>query len=136
MARFLILDSEALSALANPRERGAQARRAQAVLASAHRCDALVRVPAPVLVETCRGTARDAAVSRVLRHIPVVPTDTQIARRAGALLDRHGLDSRHAVDAIVVATAIRLGGGLVATGDPDDIRLLASGFANVRVVAI
>ncbi len=136
MAGVLILDAEAVNSLANPRERGVQAKRAQAVLTSAHRRGALIRIPAPVLAETCRTRGRDAAVGRLLRLVPVVPVDARIARRAGALLGRHGLDSSHAVDAFVIATAIGLGGGLVATGDPDDLRRLADGYANVRVVAL
>jgi hypothetical protein len=32
-----------------------------------------------------------------------------------------------------IATAIRLGGGIVATGDPDDLRSLARDHGNVKV---
>lgn len=34
---------------------------------------------------------------------------------------------------MVVATAVRLGGGTVATGDPDDLGALAAGYPNVKV---
>src|ERR1700733_9849900 len=34
------------------------------------------------------------------------------------------------------ATAIRLGGGIVATGDPDDLRSLAREHANVKVQSL
>jgi len=41
-----------------------------------------------------------------------------------------------AIDALVVATAIRLGGGIVATHDPDDMRLLAARHLNVAILNI
>ena len=137
MARNLILDSEAISALAHATTSPKAAKRAQAALASALGMNALVRVPAPVLAEVCRGDGRDAAVQRVLRGgVAVVPTTEAVARRAGALLSACELDSRHAVDALVVATAIRMGGGIIATHDPNDIARLAAGFANVKVAEI
>ena len=43
---------------------------------------------------------------------------------------------RSGVDAVVVATAIRLGGGIVATGDPDDLGPLARDHANVKVQSL
>ena len=49
MAETLILDSEAVNALAHAAERGLLAERARAILAVAHEKRALVRVPAPVL---------------------------------------------------------------------------------------
>jgi len=60
-------------------------------------------------------------------------TRTATAKVAGALLFRDGLDSCHAVDAFVVASAIRLGGAVIATGDPDDITSLARDHGNVTV---
>ena len=41
--------------------------------------------------------------------------------------------SEMAIDALVVATAIRFGGGIVVTLDPDDIRLLAAGQPSVSI---
>jgi predicted nucleic acid-binding protein len=138
VARTLILDSEALNALARSRERPALALRARAILAVAHEEQALVRVPAPVLAEVCRGGARDAPIDHVLneRGIVVAPLTASLARRAGALLARARLGSAHAVDAFVVATAIELGPAIVATHDPNDIKRLSSGVRDVRVVAI
>jgi hypothetical protein len=40
-----------------------------------------------------------------------------------------------AIDALVIATAVRFGGGMVATHDPTD-RRLAAGYPNVAVVEI
>lgn len=67
------------------------------------------------------------------RGIRAITLGQATARRAGNLRHRDRLDSCHIVDAIVVATAIRLGGGIVATGDPDDLRSLAREHANVKV---
>ena len=60
-----------------------------------------------------------------------VGLDLRTARTAGQLraLARRG----SAVDAIVVATAVRLGGGVVATSDPDDLAALAADHPNVKV---
>ena len=137
MARFLILDSEALSALVHASRRSVETSQAQAVLTSAHRLGALIRVPAAVLVEVYRGRKDDAAVDHVLKRIArVVPAGQSIAKLAGGLLSRHRLDSAHAVDALVVATAVRLGGGLIATHDPRDMTRLAQGYPNVKVLAL
>jgi predicted nucleic acid-binding protein len=138
VAQVLILDAEALSALAHATRRAVCAQRARAILTVAHETGAVVRVPAPVLAEVCRGGSRDAAVERVLggRGIVVVDLTSSMARRAGALLAAADLDSAHAVDAFVVATALTLGGGTIATHDPGDIRKLASREPSIRVWAI
>jgi predicted nucleic acid-binding protein len=134
MPGVFVLDSEAVSSLASPGERSVAFARAQAILASAAKKGARVFIPAAVLVEVYRGTRRDAAIDRVLqRDRRVVPLDHGIARVAGGLLGRDGLDSCHTVDASVVATAIRLGGAIVFTGDPDDMRSLARDHPNVIV---
>lgn len=134
---FVVLDSEAVSALASPRERGVAARRAQAVLVEAERRNALIRVSAAVLLEVYRGGARDAAIDRIV-GLPgrVVSVDRPIARLAGSLLSRRRLDSRYAVDALVVATAAILGPSLILTSDKGDLEALASALPHVRVVAL
>lgn len=137
MSSFLVLDAEAVSALASARERAVAARRAQGVLAEAAQRNALVRIPAAVLCEEYRGGRRSAAADRVVgRANRVVPLDQRIARTAGGFLDRDGLDSCHAVDASVVATAVRLGGAVVLTGDPDDLRALARENQNVAIIPL
>ena len=138
MARALILDAEALNALARASERPVLAHRARAILGVAHEEGALVRVPAPVLAEVCRGRPADASVHRVLngRGIVVVDLVASTARRAGALLARARLGSAHAVDAFVVATAIEFGSAVIATGDPEDMGRLSAGLRDVRVFAI
>jgi predicted nucleic acid-binding protein len=93
---------------------------------------ALRVVPLTVLAEVYRGDATDARVDRLfvggVRHVGL---DLKTARLAGQLRARARVGS--AVDAIVVATAVRLGGGVIATSDPDDMRALAAGYSNVVV---
>jgi hypothetical protein len=56
--------------------------------------------------------------------------------QAGNLKHRDRLNSCYTVDAVVVPTAIRLDGGIVATGDPDDLRSLARDHANVKIQSL
>ncbi len=92
MTEYVVLDAEAVSALAHPSERAASARRAQAILVVAEQRNALIRIPAAVLVEVYRGRARDTGVDRIAQ-VPdrVVPLDQRIARVAGRMLGRRGL---------------------------------------------
>ena len=138
MAEALILDCEALNVLARPKNRGVNAERARAVLATAHERRALVRVPAPVLAEVYRGRRYDASIDRLLngKGLLVVPLTRELARVAGGLLAKSKLNSAHAIDAFVVATAMSFNAALVATGDPKDIKRLASGHAHVKVFEI
>jgi hypothetical protein len=138
VARTLILDAEAVNALARARERGALADRARAILHVAREEGGLVRVPAPVLAEACRGGSFDAPVNRLLngRGIGVAELSATAARRAGGLLARAGLGSAHAVDAFVVATALEYGLAVIATGDPGDLARLLRGAPGVRIFAI
>ena len=138
MAQTLVLDSEAVNALARATERGVLAERARAILRVAHERAALVRIPAPVLAEVCRGTAVDAPIHRLLqkRGMGVEPLTERIARRAGGLLARARLGSAHAVDAFVVATAFELGPTVVATGDPTDLARLAQSAPTLTILAL
>ncbi len=138
MAEALILDAEALNALAHASERGVLAERARAILRVAHDRGALVRVPAPVLAEVCRGQQFDAPVNRILagRGIMVLELTREISQRAGHILARVGLSSAHAVDAFVVASAQEFSSATIATGDPTDIRRLVGSTRTLRVFAI
>lgn len=138
MAEALILDSDAVNALANATERGVLADRARSILTVAHERGALVRVPAPVLAEVCRGPRYDPPIDHLLASRGIVVSDlTQtVAKRAGHLLGRAKLSSAHAVDAFVVATALLFDVAVIATGDPADMRRLASPFEQVRIFAI
>ena len=138
MAEALILDSEAINALAHASERSVLAERSRAILKVAHERRALVRVPAAVLAEVCRGPRFDAAVERLLegRGILVCDLNRRIAQRAGGLLAKAKLSSEHAVDAFVVATALDFDSAVIATGDPVDLRRLAGPSRQLRVFPI
>lgn len=137
MAEVLILDSEAVNALANPSRRSVAAQRARAILRVAAEHHAVVRIPSPVLAEVSRGGGRDAAVDRLIASgVGVVELSRRMAQRAGGLLGRHGLDSRHAIDAFVVATAAVMGDAVIATHDPDDLERLAATEPGVSVFEI
>lgn len=130
----LVLDTRALEVVAGPKADLQAARHMRDMLASAARMGIPVRVPAAALAEAYRGTPADAALDRVLgRGIRPVTIGQAAARLAGGLRYRDRLDSCHTVDALVVAAAIRLGGGIVATGDPGDLRSLAREHPNVKV---
>ena len=138
MAEALILDSEAVHALAHATERRVLAERARAILHIAHERRALVRIPAPVLAEVCRGSRFDAAVDRLLngRGINVCDLTRPIAQRAGGLLSKAGMRSANAVDAFVVATALEFDSAVIATGDPLDLKRLAAPHRRLRIFAV
>ncbi len=125
-SRRLILDSGAVIALARNDPR------ARAFLAAAREVGADVTIPAVVLAETVGGGATDAPVNRVVNAVGhVTAVDEHTARTAGEIL--RATRSSATVDAIVVATAAAVGGGVVLTGDPDDLRPLAARTAGVVV---
>jgi predicted nucleic acid-binding protein len=125
-AQRLILDSGAVIALARNDQR------ARAALAAAWEAGVEVAVPAVVLAETVRGAAKDAPVNRVLKAVgEVIAADEQVGRSAGGLLG--ATRSRSTVDALVVASALRAGGGVVLTTDPDDLIALARGHHDVLI---
>ncbi|MGH4001075.1 MAG: type II toxin-antitoxin system VapC family toxin [Pseudonocardiaceae bacterium] len=128
-----VLDSEALAALAFPRERGRVGRRAQAVLVAVQRLGGRACVPAPVIAEVARSASRRTGVDRVLRRLPVVDTDRAVATLAGQLLGGNGFDSCHAVDALVAATALGARPAVVLTGDPDHLGRLVGDDPGVHV---
>lgn len=63
-------------------------------------------------------------------------TGVRMARIAGHLLADADAGSELAIDALVVATAIRFGGGIVVAHDPRDIRRLAADHPNISVFGI
>jgi predicted nucleic acid-binding protein len=138
LAEALILDAEALNALANPTQRGALALRARAIARVAHERGALVRVPSPVLAEVCRGGRLDAPINQFLSRdvVRVVELTRAIAQRAGSLLAAARMSSAHAVDAFVVATALEFEFALIASGDVKDIKRLATNHPQVSVLAL
>ena len=138
MAEALILDSEALNALANAGKRGSLALRARAIARVAHERGALLRVPAPVLAEVCRGSRLDAAVNQLLTReaIRVADLTRRIAQRAGGLLARARMASDRAVDAFVVATALEFEVSIIATADVDDLARLSAPYDQVTLMQL
>ena len=136
MAEALILDSEAVNALANAAERGTLSVRARAIARVAHERGVLVRIPAPVLAEVCRGSRYDAAVNQLLRRdaIRVVELTRETAQRAGTLLEKASLSSRNAVDAFVVSTALEFDSAVIATGDVADLRRLSAPYHQITLM--
>jgi len=134
----LILDSEALSALARPRSAPERHERVRAAMRSAQRRREPVRVPSATLVELYRGSGTDEAIDLELGrgYAKVVTTGVRVARIAGHLLASIGAGSELAVDALVVGTAIRLGGGLILTHDAADLKRLAVQHPNVRIAVV
>lgn len=131
----LILDAEAFSSLARSRQ-GHPPGPVHAALTAARQTDSTVLVPAAVLAEQYRGGRHDQVVDSCLGQftgIDVAVTDRRLARRIGNLLARAGLGSEHHVDATVVAAAVAHGGGLIVTGDPDDLATLAGDLPGITV---
>lgn len=122
----LILDSGAVIALSR------NDLRSRAVMEAAWEAGAEVSIPSVVLAETVRGTAKDASVNRVVRAVgQVTPAEESTGRVAGSLLGAAQSDST--LDALVVAVAVGVGGGVILTGDPDDLEALASGHPEVVI---
>ena len=98
MAETIVLDSEALNALAHPHERASLNIRARSIVGLAHETGGLVRIPAPVLAELCRGPRHDAPTNHLLntRAILVAELTPAIAQHAGHWLSRLNLSSAHA----------------------------------------
>ena len=138
MAEALILDSEALNALANPTQRGSLTTRARAIARVAHERGVLLRVPAPVLAEVCRGSRFDAAVNQLLNReaIRVTELTREIAQTAGALLAKARMSSANAIDAFVVATALEFDSAVIATGDAKDIKRLCAPYPQLSLMRL
>lgn len=133
LPRALILDTEAVSALAEQR-RGMAER-----LAAAQKAGHRVLIPTVILAEVATGAATDAAIWHVLGKLPTVELGAGAAMRAGGLRERVER-TRHkkrdlTVDAIVAATAVELAPSVVITADKPDFELLVDGF-DVKVSAI
>lgn len=134
----LVLDSQAFSVLVRAR-RGRPHASVQAALRAAADVGADVLVPAAVLAEQYRGGPHDQVVDSYLGRatgIVVADTTRTLARRIGNLLARGRRGSEDHVDAAAVAVAAAAGGGLILTGDPDDLSAIADGLINVAVEAL
>lgn len=137
MTRAVVLDAEALSLLAR-RDRAGRMR-VRSSLHAAYRLGHLVLVPAVILAELYRGPHHNAVVDACLARetgIQVRDTDRALARTVGSVLAAAGAGSEDLADAHVIATAVEAGGGVVLTGDPDDLARLAGGHPRLTVQSV
>lgn len=137
MSRCVVLDSEAIYALAAGASR--RQREARAALEAAVRLERDVIVPALALAELYRGRGRSQSIDSFLSREPGIQlraTDRDFARLVGAVLAGARAGSEHVVDAHAVAAAIEGGGGVVLTVDGPDLTRLAAPYRNVQVVDI
>jgi predicted nucleic acid-binding protein len=125
----VVLDSEGLWAVARN-----DSDDARAVLAASSRAGVPVLVSAATLAETLFGDERDARANQVLKKIEIAPVTDLIARSAARLKRLAGMTGVAAtVDAVVVATSEAVGGGVILTSDPADIRALADCVGDRRI---
>ena len=137
MNRCVVLDAEALAALAGrPGRRSLEVR---AALRAAARLRQEVVVPSVILAELYRGPRHNQLVDACLSRetgLQVRDTDRSLARIVGGVLAAARAGSEHLADAHVVAAAVELGGGLVLTADPEDLGRLAAAYGNVTVIGL
>lgn len=122
----IVLDAEALSALA----RGQQ--RMQAWATVARRTDSTLHASTLTLAEVTDGTSRDAGVRRIAKAIRLEVVTADIGYEAGRLRAGAAGTRRKrrdlTVDAVVAATALALPGPVVVlTSDQNDLRRLLVG---------
>lgn len=142
-APALLLDAAALSELASSRF-SQLSPLLHGLLEATWQRQRDVLVPAVVCAEVCRGKSRTTEVEALLaRHRPgsgqsspilVVDTNFAVARLVGSVLDASKAGSKDIVDAHLVALCIGVGGGLIVTSDPDDLRRLSGPFIGTRIV--
>ena len=134
MARVLILDSEAVSALAE--QRNGMAER----LAAAQQADHRVLIPAVVLAEVATGAASDAAIWHVLGKVPTLDLPQGVAMRAGALRTRAERVRRKKRDLTVDAWCSGDGIGLCGRGRVvcalDNITITCSTRTTFTIISI
>lgn len=137
MSRCVVLDSEALVALAGrPGRRSLEVR---AALRAAVRLRREVVVPSVILAELYRGSRHNSLVDACLSRetgIQVRDTDRPLARIVGGVLAFAQAGSEHLADAHVIAVAVELGGGLALTTDAEDLSRLAASYKNVTVIGL
>ena len=129
------LDCGAWGAAAARRHR--HNRKVMRYLEAARRLERPVIVPTVILGELFRGAGHnaviDACLSREGAALSLRDTDRTLARIVGAVLAAAGARSSHLADAHVVAVALEAGGGVILTGDEDDMTRLAGAYGFVTI---
>jgi hypothetical protein len=126
----LILDSHGITSLAGDRARLVELR---------NRGEWPPLVPTVALTEALSGDhRRDYHENRLLRTCDIKVVDETLAREGAVLRSQvHARRVPSAVDAVVVAAADQVGGGVVLSSDPGDLRALARYTRNpVRVESV
>lgn len=106
--------------------------RATEALRAIHRRGFVPVVPAAVYVEWWRG--RSDVREEILGFVTVEDMPASLCRAAGEALG--AVRDATLVDAVVMASAALRGGGVVYTGDLEDLARLQRHFPTVRVLAI
>ncbi len=123
----LVLDSEGLA-------KGVlQDREVMGWLALARADDMRVVTSTAVLVEVIHPRIRRPALEWLLSRLVIEPVTEPCARQAAGLLMETGLHGhKHAIDAMLCATALAAPGPVtVLTSDPDDLTALCGGRVTV-----
>lgn len=137
MSPRLVLDSEAVTVLGEPRSGGFT--QVRAALTAADRLGRDVVVTCVTLAELYRGWNRSQVVDSMLsRELGVVlrDTDRSFARLVGGVLVAADAGSELLADAHAVAAAVETGGGVILTSDCEDLERLAAAYPNIQVSKI
>jgi predicted nucleic acid-binding protein len=126
-AGTLVLDSEGLAKVVR------HDRELTGWLAVARADDLRVITSAATLVEVVHPRLKRPALEWALSRIVVEPVTEEIAGRAAALLGDAGLRGhRHAIDAMLCATALASPGPVtILTSDPEDLMMLCARGATI-----
>lgn len=134
MKRAVVLDAEALSALAGRDSK--RRRKVRVALQAAAESRRDVIVPAVITAELYRGHRHSHALDACLAREPGIgirPTDQPFARLVGGVLDGAGVGSEYMADAHAVAAAVETGGGVILTGDEGDLAKLAAPYPHITI---
>jgi predicted nucleic acid-binding protein len=135
---IVALDAEALNALAGPDS--VRKQKVRRILRRARLLGREAFVPSVVLAELYRGRGHnqlvDACLARERGSLDSRDTDRHLARIVGGVLAAADVGSTMIVDAHVVAIAVEAGGGMIVTGDEDDLTMLSAPYRHVVVEAV
>lgn len=135
---ILALDAEAFNALAGPASIRKQ--KVRRYLRRARLLDRRALVPCVVLAELYRGRGGnqlvDSCLARERESLTTRDTDRRLARIVGGVLAAANVGSALIVDAHVVALAVEAGGGVILTGDEQDLLRLSAPYHHVAVEAV
>ncbi|MGH3611525.1 MAG: PIN domain-containing protein [Pseudonocardia sp.] len=132
---IVALDAEAFSALAGPDSIRKQ--KVRRIIRIAQRLGRETLVPSLVLAELYRGRGRnqlvDACLARERGSLDSRDTDRHLARIVGGVLAAADAGSNMIVDAHVVALVVEAGGGVLVTGDEQDLVKLSAPYHHIAV---